>query len=188
MSPSKTPENLVHLLDNPDAREDVLVVDFDTLAAIEGVLSNVNRWGCCLTSDHVGDLYKNIGIKLASSRSLTKALVTSVKGNEAAVVFSTAETSFSDKRREKRNDVKISAKITDLEGLTELSVVIVDAANNGCKIKGEGLTSLPDEILLAMSKFEKPVVAEFAWRNDTSAGLRLLWDRTLEETEKQGAA
>ena len=35
-----------------------------------------------------------------------------------------------------------------------------------------------------MNKFNKPVVAEFAWRNDKSAGLRLLWDRTLEETDR----
>ncbi len=37
-----------------------------------------------------------------------------------------------------------------------------------------------------MRKFDRAVVAEFAWRNDTSAGLRLLWDRTLEQDDEDG--
>jgi len=182
MCAAKPSHDLAHLQEQPDAREDVLVVDFDTLAIVEAVVSNVNEWGCCVTSDHVGELYKNIGIRLTGSRKLSKAHVTSVKGKDAAVVFSTGESSVTDKRRERRNDVKIPVKIADLEGITEITGVIVDAAKNGCKVKAEGLTALPEEVLLTMKKFEKPVVAEFAWRNETSAGLRLLWDRTLEET------
>lgn len=182
MCAAKTSHDLAHLQENPDARENVLVVDFDTLAIIEAVVTNVSEWGCCLTSEHVGELYKNVGIRLQGSRKLSKAHVTSVKGNDAAVVFSTSESSVSDKRREKRNDVKIPVTIADLEGITEIEGIIVDAAKNGCRVKAEGLTALPEEVLLSMKKFDRPVVAEFAWRNDKSAGLRLLWDRTLEET------
>lgn len=182
MCAAKPSHDLAHLQENPDARENVLVVDFDTLAIIEGVVSNVSEWGCCVTSEHVGELYKSVGIRLEGSRKLSRAHVTSVKGNDAAVVFSTSESSVTDKRREKRNDVKIPVTIADLEGITEITGIIVDAAKNGCKVKAEGLTALPEEVLLSMKKFDKPVVAEFAWRNDKSAGLRLLWDRTLEET------
>lgn len=182
MCAAKPSHDLAHLQENPDARENVLVVDFDTLAIIEAVVSNVSEWGCCVTSEHVGELYKSVGIRLEGSRKLSRAHVTSVKGNDAAVVFSTSESSVTDKRREKRNDVKIPVTIADLEGITEITGIIVDAAKNGCKVKAEGLTALPEEVLLSMKKFDKPVVAEFAWRNDKSAGLRLLWDRTLEET------
>nr|WP_319382938.1 PilZ domain-containing protein [uncultured Roseibium sp.] len=171
------------LQENPEASEDVQVVDFDTLAIVEAVITNVNEWGCKVTSEHVEDLYKNIGIRFSGARKLSKAQVTSVKGNDASVVFVTSESKVSDKRREKRNDVKIPVKIADLEGITEIEGTIVDAAKNGCKVKATGLTALPEEVLLTMNKFNKPVVAEFAWRNDKSAGMRLLWDRTLEETE-----
>ena len=174
--------SLTHLRENPDAGEDVQVVDFDTLAIIDAVISNVNEWGCKVTSEHVEELYKNIGIRFSGARKLSKAQVTSVKGNDAAVVFVDSESKVCDKRREKRNDVKIPVKIADLEGITEIEATIVDAAKNGCKVKAIGLTALPEEVLLTMHKFNKPVVAEFAWRNDKSAGLRLLWDRTLEET------
>lgn len=183
MSNENTDPALTHLQENPEASEDVQVVDFDTLAIIEAVITNVNEWGCKVTSDHVEDLYKNIGIRFSGARKLSKAQVTSVKGNDASVVFVTSESKVSDKRREKRNDVKIPVKIADLEGITEIEGTIVDAAKNGCKVKASGLTALPEEVLLTMNKFNKPVVAEFAWRNDKSAGMRLLWDRTLEETE-----
>lgn len=183
MSNENTDPALTHLQENPEASEDVQVVDFDTLAIIEAVITNVNEWGCKVTSDHVEDLYKNIGIRFSGARKLSKAQVTSVKGNDASVVFVTSESKVSDKRREKRNDVKIPVKIADLEGITEIEGTIVDAAKNGCKVKANGLTALPEEVLLTMNKFNKPVVAEFAWRNDKSAGMRLLWDRTLEETE-----
>lgn len=182
MCSAKTPHDLAHLQGISDVREEVQVVDFDTLAIIDAVVTNVNEWGCCVTSEHVEELYKNIGIRLSGSRKLSKAHVTSVKGNDAAVVFSSSESSVSDKRREKRNDVKIPVTIADLEGISEITGVIVDAAKNGCRVKAEGLTAMPDEVLLTMNKFDKPVVAEFAWRNDRSAGLRLLWNRTLEET------
>ncbi|WP_422037859.1 PilZ domain-containing protein [Roseibium sp.] len=183
MSNENTDPALTHLQENPEASENVQVVDFDTLAIIEAVITNVNEWGCKVTSDHVEDLYKNIGIRFSGARKLSKAQVTSVKGNDASVVFVTSESKVSDKRREKRNDVKIPVKIADLEGITEIEGTIVDAAKNGCKVKANGLTALPEEVLLTMNKFNKPVVAEFAWRNDKSAGMRLLWDRTLEETE-----
>ena len=151
--------SLAHLQENPEAGEDVQVVDFDTLAIIDAVISNVNEWGCKVTSEHVEELYKNIGIRFSGARKLSKAQVTSVKGNDAAVVFVDSESKVCDKRREKRNDVKIPVKIADLEGITEIEATIVDAAKNGCKVKAIGLTALPEEVLLTMQKFNKPVVA-----------------------------
>lgn len=184
MNPAEKLGDLAHLLDQPGAEEQVLVVDFDTLAVIEAVISNVNQWGCRLASGQVKDLYKNIGIRAEGSTKLVKALVTSVKKDFAVVVFTKSETAVTDKRREKRNNVNITVKIADLEGITEITGTIVDAGNNGCRITADGLTALPEEVVLTMRKFERPVVAEFAWRNESSAGLRLLWDRTLEESDK----
>ncbi|MBO6510363.1 MAG: PilZ domain-containing protein [Roseibium sp.] len=177
-----------HLMDQPGAEEPVLVVDLDNLAVIDAVLCNVNEWGCGIKSADAKDLYKNIGIRTEGARKLIKAQITSVKGENAAVVFLKAEASVADKRREKRNDVSLPVKISDLEGLTEITGKIVDAGKNGCRIKAEGLTSLPEEVVLTMNKVQRPVIAEFAWRNETFAGLRLLWHRTLEETENTAVA
>jgi len=157
-------------------------MDFDNLSVLHATVSNVSEWGCRLTSVDVSRLYKNVAIWPKDADTMVKAHVTSVKGNDAAVVFAKAEKSVSDKRREKRNNVSIPVKIGDLEGITEIEGRIVDAGNNGVRIAAKGLTALPDEVLLTMKKFDKPVVAEFAWRNETSAGLRLLWNRTLEQT------
>ncbi|WP_395173144.1 hypothetical protein [Roseibium alexandrii] len=35
---------LAHLQDKPEAEEEVLVVDFDNLSVISGVVSNVGEW------------------------------------------------------------------------------------------------------------------------------------------------
>mgnify|MGYP000421629790 CR=1 FL=1 len=179
---------LSHLQDQPDAEEGVLVVDFDTLSVIDAVASNVSEWGFRLTSPDIGELYKNIGVRTKEAGKLIKAQVTSVKGVDAAVVFAKNEKSVSDKRREKRNSVSIPVKIADFDGITEISGTIVDAGKNGVRITAKGLTALPEEVLLTLTKFEKPVVAEFAWRNETSAGMRLLWDRTLEQNEENVGA
>jgi hypothetical protein len=188
MSSENKLHGLAHLLDQPDAEEEVLVVDFDNLSVLNAVASNVSEWGFRLTSPDINELYKNIGVRPKDATKLVKAHVTSVKGNDAAVVFSKSENSVSDKRREKRNNVSIPVKIADFDGITEISGMIVDAGKNGCRITAKGLTSLPEEVLLSMKKFDRAVVAEFAWRNDTSAGLRLLWDRTLEQDEDAGGS
>ncbi|WP_428640923.1 PilZ domain-containing protein [Roseibium sp.] len=183
MSDKRKKHGLAHLQDRPEAKEDVLVVDFDTLAVIDAVVSNVSQWGGCLKSDNAGELYKNIGIRTKGASKLIKAHVTAVKSGEATIVFATEDKSVLDKRQERRADVSIQVTIADTDGLTEISGTIVDAGHNGCKVKANGLTALPEEVLLTVSKFEKPIVAEFAWRDEQSAGLRLLWDRTLQDDE-----
>jgi len=184
MNPETKSHGLCHLQDEPEAEEEVVVVDFDNLSVIHATVSNVSEWGCRLVSVDIARLYKNIGIWPKEADTLVKAHVTSVKDRDAAVVFAKNEMSIADKRREKRNNVSIPVKIADLDGLTEIAGTIIDAGKNGCRISAKGLTALPEEVILTMNKFDRPVVAEFAWRNETSAGLRLLWNRTLEESDE----
>ncbi|WP_208977895.1 hypothetical protein [Labrenzia sp. 011] len=181
MSADTKKHGLAHLQDQPGREEEALVVDLDNLAIVNAVVSNVSEWGCRLTSVDITQLYKNIGIRVGDTGKLVKALVTSIRGNDAAVVFAKNDKMVTDKRREKRNNVSIPVKIADLEGITEISGVIVDAGKNGCRISAKGLSALPEEVVLSIGKMERPVVGEFAWRTASSAGLRLLWDRTLEE-------
>ncbi|POF28614.1 PilZ domain-containing protein [Roseibium marinum] len=181
MSADNNKHSLAHLQDQPDAEEEALVVDFDNLAVINVVVSNVSEWGCRLTSVDISELYKNVGIRVGDTGRLMKAQVTSVRGNDAAVLFLKTDKIVTDKRREKRNNVNIPVKVADLEGITEISGIIVDAGKNGCRISAKGLAALPEEVVLSMGKIERPVIAEFAWRTANAAGLRLLWNRTLEE-------
>jgi hypothetical protein len=167
---------LAHLLDQGDASEAVLVIDFDNLACINATVSNVSEWGCRLLSKEVGELRKNIGIRVGETGKLTKGQVTAVKGSEASVVFPRSDAKVQDKRRERRNRVSIPVTVTDKDGGSEIAGTIVDAGPNGCRISAKGLEALPEEVLLTIKKFDKPVLGEFAWRNKTSAGLRLYWD------------
>jgi hypothetical protein len=169
-------QGLAHLRDKEDVSEEVLVIDFDNLACIKAMVSNVSQWGCRLTSEHVGELHKHVGIRVGMDGKLTKAHVTSVKGNEAALLFPKSDAQVHEQRRERRNKVSIPVKIADKEGITEISGTIVDAGQNGCRVMAKGLKSLPEDVMLTIKKFDKPVLGEFVWRNDNSAGLRLLWE------------
>ncbi len=168
---------LEHLQGQPDATAEVLVIDFDNLACVRAVASNVSEWGCSLTSEEAKELRKNVGIRINDNARLTRATVTGVKGNVASVIFpKQPETNVQDKRRERRNQVKIPVKISDRDGVTEIDGLIIDAGQNGCRVRAEGLAALPDEIMLTMKTFDRPVLAEFAWRGNAAAGVRLIWD------------
>ncbi|WP_417670766.1 PilZ domain-containing protein [Roseibium sp.] len=167
---------LEHLQGQEGATANVLVIDFDTLSCLKAVASNVSEWGCSLTCDDANELRKNIGIRIDENSQLTRATVTGVKGNVASVIFPKHEEQVHDKRRERRNQVDIPVKISDREGVTELTVTIVDAGKNGCRVKGKGLKTLPEEVVLHLKNFERPVLGEFAWRNEAAAGIRLIWD------------
>lgn len=167
---------LAHLQDKQDAMEEVLVIDFDNLVCIPAVVSNVSEWGCRLTSAQIGELYKNIGIRIGEDGKLTKAQVASVKGQDAAIVFPKSGAKAPDKRRERRHTVSIPVTITDKEETTEISGTIVDAGQNGCRVVAKGLAALPGEVLLNIKKLDRPLAGEFVWRNENAAGLRLLWD------------
>ncbi len=106
---------LAHLQDKPEAEEEVLVVDFDNLSVISGVVSNVGEWGCRLTSPDIQELSKNIGIRPKDSDKLVKCQITSRKDSDAAVLFVKSTEGFSHKRREKRNTDSIPVKISDKE-------------------------------------------------------------------------
>lgn len=175
MSAVDAAQGLAHLKDVRDAEEEVLVIDFEKLSAVNAVVSNVSQWGCRLTSPDIKELFKNVGILPRDASIMVKAQVTSVKGNDAAVIFPKNEARLSEQRREKRNNVDIPVTIADQEGITEISGKIIDAGNNGCKIAAKGLSALPEMVLLNMKSFEHPVPAEFAWRTDGVAGLRILW-------------
>lgn len=168
--------SLAELRNQPDLREPVLVVDFDTLACIEGEMTNVSQWGCSIISPDASALHKTIGIRLGAEKQLIKARVTAVRGQNAMVVFPRQHAGGHEKRRERRNPVNIPVVLKDNKTGAEISGTIVDAGRNGCRVVGEGLMSLPDEVILEMVKFGKPMVGEFAWRNEGAAGLRLLWN------------
>ncbi|MTI45332.1 PilZ domain-containing protein [Roseibium hamelinense] len=178
-------ELLAHLQDKEGATEEVMVVDLDNLTCVSAVVSNVSQWGCQLRSDKISELRKNIAIRVGNNTRMTKAQILAVKGETGAVVFPKNEQSVIDKRRERRNNVSIPVKITDKEGITEVSGTIVDAGQNGCRIAAKGLSEFPDQVILHVPRFDRPVIGEFAWRNATSGGLRLNWTADSNDDQNE---
>ena len=169
-------DGLARFQDQPDSEVLVRVVDLDNLKCISGAAVNIGEWGCRIVGDDVSKLYRHIAIQIEDEVDMTRAEVTSVKGREASVIFKKTEVKGADKRRERRNNVQIMVKVSDPESGDEVTGTIVDAGKNGCRIKATGLAEFPDRVILTMSKFDKPVPAEFAWRTESQAGFRLYWN------------
>ena len=161
---------------------DVLVVDFDRLSCISAKLTNLNDWGCRLTSDNISVLHKNIGIRIGEANEFVKAQVTAVRKKDAAVVFPATNNKVTELRREKRSDVDIPVEISDKSGKLKVKGKIVNAAPNGCRVQAVGMEAFTDDdVILSLEKFEKPIIGEIAWRNKSGCGLRLIWN--LKEFE-----
>lgn len=177
---------LGELRKSKDDVKEVLVIDFDQLTCVPATISNMNDWGCRLTSDRISELHKNIGIRIEDAGHLVRGQITAIRKKDAAVVFPDTNNSVADLRREKRSTVDIPVKISNKAGSIKLSGKIVDAAPNGCRIQASGMDEFPDdEVLLGIPQFDKPILGEVVWTNKTGCGLRLIWDvKALKQDNK----
>ncbi|MTH95244.1 PilZ domain-containing protein [Roseibium sp. RKSG952] len=168
-------DSLAHLQDKDGARETVLVFDPEKLLCISGVLGSVSQWGGQLASGDIHMLGKTIALRIGDEPRLVKAEIMAVKKDTAAIIFTIKTQPVANKRMERRNDVSMPVSITDGSGQIEISGTIVDAGENGCRIVAEGLGSLPEHVLLNLPRFKGPLRGQFAWRTQTSGGLKLDW-------------
>lgn len=167
------------MVDDPDASASVVVFDAERMVCINAVLSNVNKWGGRLTSDDANELRKTVGLRFSEDIRLIKATVTGVHKDTASIIFASEQddATQSEKRREHRRKVSIPVKVTCRENDIQIDGTIIDAASSGCRIQALELASLPEEVLLHMSSFEEPVLAEVVWRSQSMGGFRLLWEK-----------
>ncbi|WP_417686497.1 PilZ domain-containing protein [Roseibium sp.] len=154
----------------------VLALDLDSLKCVETKAVNFSDWGCKLVGPGLGVLRHNIALKLEGEDEFQRGRVTGHKTEYVTVVFQRDVKPSSEKRAEPRYPVTVAAKISDLARTMEISCVITDASRSGCRVEGEGLKKLTDDLLVYVDGFDRPVRGQVAWKEDRSAGLRLNWD------------
>ena len=86
----------------------------------------------------------------------------------------------SDKRKEPRQKVALTAEATDLDQSFSTKCLIRDISKNGCRIYCDDLKIIPNDFLLKPSGFEKYVKGTIVWRKEKWAGVRVDWDNTDE--------
>lgn len=153
-----------------------LALDLESLKCIETKAVNFSDWGCKLVGPGLGILRSNIGLKLDDADEFQRGRITGQKPGYVTVVFQRDVKPSSEKRSEPRYPVTVAAKVSDLGRKAHLTCVITDASRSGCRIEGEGVGSLPDDLLVFVEGFDQPVRGQIAWKEDRSAGLRLNWN------------
>lgn len=154
----------------------VLVFDVDRLTCIEAEMSNVSQWGCRLTSANITLLGKSIGIRIGSDPHLRAATVTSITGQNAAIVFSLQQDIGISRREEPRRAVSLPIVITDRDGKLRITGRIIDASKSGCRVSAEGLNRLPDDVIIRVLGMPRALVGQIMRREGDEAGVRLNWE------------
>ncbi|WP_417690991.1 PilZ domain-containing protein [Roseibium sp.] len=154
----------------------VLAMDLDTLKCVETTAENFSDWGCRLSGIGLGVLNRNIAVKLEGADEFQKGKVTGRKHGYITVIFRKDVHPQHEKRAERRYAVTATATVCDLSRTLSLKCVITDASRSGCRIEGEGLEALPEEVLVYVDSFERPVRGNVVWTQGSSSGLRLFWD------------
>lgn len=157
----------------------VLIVDLERLLCIEGSASDFTGSGCNILSHRVNELNEMVGLRVDGLEKMIKGRITYVSDGEAKVLFDFSETSKDqEKRKEQRRPVHIPARVSDLSGNASIHCIISNASKNGCRLEGQGVGHLPDEIFLRISGLDLPVRGSIAWRGPECAGVRLCWQFT----------
>ena len=157
----------------------VLIVDLEGLLCIEGSASGFNRSGCNILSHRVGELSEMIGLRVDGLEKMIKGRIINVTNGEAKVAFDFGEHGKGqEKRKERRRPVHIPARVSDLSGTASIHCTITNASRNGCRLEGQGVSHLPDDIFLRISGLDLPVRGNIKWRGPGCAGVQLQWQFT----------
>ncbi|MBD1547605.1 PilZ domain-containing protein [Roseibium aggregatum] len=157
----------------------VLIVDLERLLCIEGSASGFTGSGCNILSHRVNELNEMVGLRVDGLEKMIKGRITYVTDGEAKVLFDFSEsTKDQEKRKEQRRPVHIPARVSDLSGNASIHCIISNASKNGCRLEGQGIGHLPDDIFLRINGLDLPVRGSIAWRGPGCAGVRLLWQFT----------
>jgi hypothetical protein len=81
----------------------------------------------------------------------------------------------SEKRKERRRPVSISAGVSGNNDNRVIKCKIVDASLSGCRLYCEHIELLPDSITLNIPGMDLPVPGAIVWRSDSYAGVRMMW-------------
>ncbi|GGB51914.1 hypothetical protein GCM10011316_24890 [Roseibium aquae] len=164
-------------LDNiqPDAVLPVFVVDLANLACMEAQASKICVAGCRLYAADLPMLHDIIGIRIPGRSQMIKGRVMASHGAWIEVSFEFDGEAPMERRDERRRPVKIPASISDRKWTIMVECTIIDASKKGCKIQGNELGRLPNDITLRIQGLDLPVRGKIVWRKDDLAGVELMW-------------
>lgn len=155
----------------------ILVLDFETLDCEEVIASDFNRFGCRVQSKKLKTLDQHIGLRVSGFEKMIKGRVSKILEDEVVVSFEFNDDTQSEKRKERRRPVSITARVSSgAEGDKTVKCEIIDASLSGCRLSSDTLYTLPDDICLRISGIDLPVQGQIMWRGAGVAGVRMLWE------------
>jgi hypothetical protein len=152
-----------------------LVVDLADMSCFEAVVYDLTEQGCWIASDKVDLLKEEVGLRIAGFNKLIRATVVAYGDQEAQLSFQFKREEPGEKREEIRRPVWITAVICGKTHPITMKCRIVDASKSGCRLEGDALERLPDDVEISIPGLDLPINGAIVWRRQGQAGVRLQW-------------
>jgi hypothetical protein len=152
-----------------------LVVDLADMSCFEATAYDLTEKGCWIASDKVDLLKEEVGLRLAGFDKLVRGTVIAYGDQQAQIAFHFEHQEQGDKRHEIRRQVLITAIVCGKTSPVTMKCRIVDASRSGCRLEGDRLDRLPDDIEVSIPGLDLPISARIVWRKNNEAGLKLNW-------------
>ncbi len=151
------------------------IVDLADMSSFEASVRDLSERGCLIVSDKVDLLRDEIGLRLSGVEKLIHGNIVARGENRAQISFRLGSEKPVEKRREPRRPVLITAVVCGRTSSVSMKCLIVDASKSGCRLEGDRLDRLPEEIEISIPSMSTPIVGQIVWRRDDKAGVRLSW-------------
>ena len=152
-----------------------LVVDLADMSCFEATAYDLSERGCWIASDKIDRLKEEVGLRLAGFDKLLRGTVVAFGDQEAQISFQIKKQEPSEKRREIRRQVWITAIVCGKTNAASMKCRIVDASKSGCRLEGAKLDKLPKEIEISIPGLDLPIKGVIVWRKNDQAGVKLDW-------------
>ncbi|CTQ52727.1 PilZ domain protein [Roseibium album] len=163
------------LAEDADNCATALAVDLADMSCLEVSVQDMTDDGCWIFSDKINLLKEQIGLRLEGRDKLVRGNIVAYGDSEAQISFKVKFEEPSEKRREIRRPVWITSVICGRTNPVSMKCRIVDASKSGCRLEGDKLDRLPEEIDVSIPGLDLPIPAQIIWRGNNQAGVRLDW-------------
>lgn len=172
------------MVETADNSISALVVDLADMSCFEATAYELTEKGCWIASDKVDTLKEEIGLRLDGFDKLLRGSIIAYGDNEVQVAFNLQKEEPSERRREIRRPVWITAFVYGRTNNAAVKCRVVDASLSGCRLEGDKLDRLPDDVEITIPDLDLPIKARIVWRKQNQAGVSLNWP--FEPGPRQG--
>jgi hypothetical protein len=132
--------------------------------------------GCKVICSQIADLPDNIVVKVAKLKQTIKGRIVWRDTKSAGIEFNWEASNVDELRDAPRQEAFMPELISD-HGLNHLAdCVVMDASRSGCRILGEKVPELPEQISLTIDGLTAPIGGQIVWRTEEMAGIKFLWE------------